>query len=48
MVQASISQSNVLGTGNLFSVQLSSGAVDKIYSFTYVNQIGRASCRERV
>jgi outer membrane protein insertion porin family len=37
MVQASVSQSNVLGTGNLFSVQVSSGAVDKIYSFTYVN-----------
>jgi outer membrane protein insertion porin family len=37
MVQASVSQSNVLGTGNLFSVQVSSGAVDKVYSFTYVN-----------
>jgi len=36
-IQASLSQSNVLGTGNLFSIQLSNGSVDKVYSFNYVN-----------
>jgi outer membrane protein insertion porin family len=36
-VQASISQSNILGTGNMVAVQLSNGSVNKIYSFSYLN-----------
>jgi outer membrane protein insertion porin family len=36
-VQASVSQSNILGTGNLVAVQLSNGSVNKVYSLTYVN-----------
>ena len=36
-VQASISQSNFLGTGNLIALQLSNGDVNKVYSFSYVN-----------
>src|SRR5690348_9158439 len=36
-VQASVSQSNILGTGNLVALQLSNGSVNKVYSLTYVN-----------
>jgi outer membrane protein insertion porin family len=36
-IQASVSQSNVLGTGNMFAFQLNNGSVNKVYSFTYVN-----------
>jgi outer membrane protein insertion porin family len=36
-VQAAVSQSNILGTGNLLAVQLSNGSVNKVYSLTYVN-----------
>jgi outer membrane protein insertion porin family len=36
-LQASISQANVLGTGNLLAFQINSGSVNKIYSFSYVN-----------
>ncbi len=37
MVQASVSQTNVLGTGNMLAVQLSNGAVNKVYSLSYLN-----------
>jgi outer membrane protein insertion porin family len=36
-VQASISQSNILGTGNMLAFQINSGSVNKIYSFSYLN-----------
>ena len=36
-VQTSVSQSNVLGTGTLVSFQIDNGAVNKVYSFSYVN-----------
>jgi len=36
-LQASISQANVLGTGNQVAMQISSGRIDKVYSFSYVN-----------
>jgi outer membrane protein insertion porin family len=36
-LQASVSQSNMLGTGNLVTLQLNSGSVDKVYSFSYLN-----------
>ncbi|HLX24644.1 MAG TPA: outer membrane protein assembly factor BamA [Usitatibacter sp.] len=36
-LQASISQANMLGTGNLVTVQVNSGSVDKVYSFSYLN-----------
>jgi outer membrane protein insertion porin family len=36
-VQASVSQSNILGTGNMLAFQISNGSVNKVYSFTYVN-----------
>ena len=36
-VQASVSQANILGTGNMLAFQLNNGTVNKIYSFTYVN-----------
>jgi outer membrane protein insertion porin family len=36
-VQASISQSNILGTGNMLAFQVNNGSVNKVYSFTYVN-----------
>ncbi len=36
-LQAAVSQSNILGTGNLLAVQLSNGSVNKVYSLTYVN-----------
>ncbi|HEY2629458.1 MAG TPA: outer membrane protein assembly factor BamA [Usitatibacter sp.] len=36
-LQASVSQSNMLGTGNLVTLQLNSGSVNKVYSFSYLN-----------
>jgi outer membrane protein insertion porin family len=36
-VQASVSQANILGTGNMLAFQINTGSVNKIYSFSYVN-----------
>ncbi len=36
-LQASVSQSNVLGTGNLIAFQVDNGSVNKVYSFSYMN-----------
>ncbi|MEO7742801.1 MAG: outer membrane protein assembly factor BamA [Usitatibacter sp.] len=36
-VQASISQANFLGTGNLTAFQVNNGSVNKVYSFSYLN-----------
>ncbi len=36
-VQASISQANIFGTGNLTSFQVNNGRVNKVYSLSYVN-----------
>ncbi len=36
-LQASVSQANVLGTGNLLAFQVNNGNVNKVYSFTYLN-----------
>lgn len=36
-LQASISQANFLGTGNLIAFQVNNGSVNKVYSFSYVN-----------
>jgi outer membrane protein insertion porin family len=36
-LSASVSQANILGTGNQASIQLSNGAVNKIYSVSYMN-----------
>jgi outer membrane protein insertion porin family len=36
-LQASVSQANILGTGNMLAFQINNGSVNKIYSFTYVN-----------
>jgi outer membrane protein insertion porin family len=36
-VQASISQANILGTGNLVAFQVNNGEVNKVYSFSYLN-----------
>jgi outer membrane protein insertion porin family len=36
-LQASISQANIMGTGNMVAFQVNNGAVNKIYSFSYVN-----------
>ena len=36
-LQASVSQANVLGTGNMLAFQVSNGSVNKIFSFSYVN-----------
>jgi outer membrane protein insertion porin family len=36
-LQASVSQANILGTGNMLAFQVSNGAVNKVYSLTYVN-----------
>jgi outer membrane protein insertion porin family len=36
-IQASVSQANILGTGNMVAFQVSNGAVNKIYSFSYLN-----------
>lgn len=36
-LQASISQANILGTGNLIAFQVNNGDVNKVYSFSYLN-----------
>jgi len=36
-VQASVSQANILGTGNMLAFQINNGSVNKAYSFTYVD-----------
>ncbi|MGZ5583726.1 MAG: outer membrane protein assembly factor BamA [Usitatibacter sp.] len=36
-LQASVSQANILGTGNMLAFQINNGSVNKVYSFTYVN-----------
>ena len=36
-LQASVSQSNILGTGNMLAFQVNNGSVNKVYSFSYVN-----------
>jgi outer membrane protein insertion porin family len=36
-VQASVSQSNIIGTGNMVAFQVNNGAVNKVYSFSYLN-----------
>src|SRR5205814_5409358 len=36
-IQTSISQANILGTGNMVALQVNSGAVNKIYSLSYLN-----------
>jgi len=36
-LQASVSQANILGTGNMIAFQINNGSVNKVYSFTYVN-----------
>jgi outer membrane protein insertion porin family len=36
-LQGSISQSNILGTGNMLALQISSGTVNKVYSFSFVD-----------
>jgi outer membrane protein insertion porin family len=36
-VQASISQANIFGTGNLMAFQVNNGRVNKVYSLSYVN-----------
>jgi outer membrane protein insertion porin family len=36
-LQASVSQANILGTGNMVAVQVSNGTVNKVYSFSYLN-----------
>ncbi len=36
-IQASVSQDNFLGTGNLIAFQLNNGSVNKVYSVSYLN-----------
>jgi outer membrane protein insertion porin family len=36
-LQASVSQANIMGTGNMVAFQVNNGTVNKIYSFSYVN-----------
>jgi outer membrane protein insertion porin family len=36
-IQASVSQANILGTGNMLAFQVSSGSINRVYSFSYVN-----------
>ena len=36
-LQASVSQANILGTGNMVAFQINSGSVNKIYAFSYLN-----------
>jgi outer membrane protein insertion porin family len=36
-LQASVSQANILGTGNMLAFQVNTGSVNKIYSLSYVN-----------
>jgi outer membrane protein insertion porin family len=36
-IQASVSQANILGTGNMLAFQINNGSVNKIYSFTFLD-----------
>jgi len=36
-VQASVSQANILGTGNMVALQVNSGSVNKVFAFSYLN-----------
>ena len=36
-LQASVSQANILGTGNMVAFQVNNGQVNKVYSFSYLN-----------
>jgi outer membrane protein insertion porin family len=36
-LQASISQANILGTGNMVAMQVNNGSVNKVYSLSYMN-----------
>jgi len=36
-VQASVTQANILGTGNMVALQLNSGSVNKVFAFSYMN-----------
>jgi outer membrane protein insertion porin family len=36
-IQASVSQANILGTGNMLAFQVNNGSVNKVYSFSYLN-----------
>jgi outer membrane protein insertion porin family len=36
-LQASVTQSNILGTGNMVALQVNSGSVNKVYAFSYLN-----------
>ncbi len=36
-LQASVSQANILGTGNLVAFQINNGSVNKVYSLSYLN-----------
>jgi outer membrane protein insertion porin family len=36
-IQTSISQANILGTGNMVALQVNSGNVNKVYAFSYLN-----------
>ncbi len=36
-LQASVSQANIMGSGNMVAFQVNNGQVNKIYSFSYVN-----------
>ena len=36
-IQTSISQANILGTGNMVALQVNSGSVNKVYAFSYLN-----------
>jgi len=36
-LQASVSQANIIGTGNMVAFQINNGSVNKVYSFSYLN-----------
>jgi outer membrane protein insertion porin family len=36
-VQSSVTQANILGTGNAIALQINSGTVNKVYAFSYLN-----------
>jgi outer membrane protein insertion porin family len=36
-LQASVSQANILGTGNMLAFQVNNGSINKVYSFTFVD-----------
>jgi outer membrane protein insertion porin family len=36
-IQSSVTQANILGTGNMMALQINSGSVNKVYAFSYLN-----------